>query len=202
MYKRDKRINGERAWHLSSGCVSPGPSACVSQGVWDCLVMNNMNTIPGPSSHMNTTNGRTMNTLPVTGDQVGDYLWNQFRVTEFSGTKMEWTLDFIHISVAFILLFLLLSGQRWAAGRHKTYNGIPFQLTEPTTLFSFQATSFLRSLSSGGASNETKTNKKGMLPNSTFNLCLALDFLKWLSEIVSCHGYHLDHCVTVISGHF
>ena len=36
MYKRD-RINGERAWHLSSGCVSPGPGACVSQGlgVWD-----------------------------------------------------------------------------------------------------------------------------------------------------------------------
>ena len=33
--------------------------------------MNNMNTIPGPSSHMNTTNGRTMNTLPVTGDQEG-----------------------------------------------------------------------------------------------------------------------------------
>ena len=111
MYKRDKRINGERAWHLSSGCVSPGPSACVSQGVWDCLVMNNMNTIPGPSSHMNTTNGRTMNTLPVTGDQVGDYLWNQFRVTEFSGTKMEWTLDFIHISVAFILYFFYSAGR-------------------------------------------------------------------------------------------
>lgn len=79
---------------------------------------------------------------------------------------MEWTLDFIHISAAFILISFT---QRAEVGseRHRTYNGIPFQLTEPTTLFSFQATSFLRSLSSGAASNETKTNKKGKLPNST-----------------------------------
>ena len=156
MYKRDKRINGERAWHLSSGCVSPGPCACVSQGVWDCLVMNNMNTIPGPSSHMNTTNGRTMNTLPVTGDQEGRLFMKPIPrhriLRDKDGVDIIFHSHFSRIHS----IFLLLSGQRWAAGRHKTYNGIPFQLTEPTTLFSFQATSFLRSLSSGGASNETK----------------------------------------------
>ena len=151
--------------------------------------MNNMNTIPGLSSHMNTTNHSTMNTLSVTSDQVaGEIIYETNSASENSPDKDG--VDIIFHShfrrIHFHFFYTAGRGGQWAAWRwrHKTYNGIPFQLTEPTTLFSFQATSFPVSLSSGRLeqeqplSNETKTNKKRILPNSTFNLCLRLDFLK------------------------
>ena len=202
--------NEERAWHFSSRwCKSSAQCLCEPGCVG--LVMNNMNTIPGL-----TWIPLTALTMPSRLQRTLSLSWWPGRIIYETNSASHIILrdkdgvDIIfhsHFSHIHSRCFYNADSQKWVARKHKTYNGIPFQLAGSATVFSFQATSFPilnRLYRCHQEANETKTNKNRMLLNftSAYNLCLRLDILKWLSEIVSCHGSHLDRSVTVISEHF
>ena len=98
---------------------------------------------------MNTTNGpynaQPENTLPVLVTRSGRIIYETNSASHIilwdkDGVDIIFHSHFSHIHSRF---FYNADSQKWAAARkHKTYNGIPFQLAESTNLFSFQATSF------------------------------------------------------------